>query len=77
MKLKDLENVFKNAKTYNADVCIELTLPTRQSSEFTIVLNDNLDYKLEYYKNNYNKNLEMLKNKNIRIVNAFYLIWKR
>ena len=46
---EDLEKMFKIAKETERDVCIELTVPTREASEFIVILNDNLDYKLDYY----------------------------
>lgn len=75
MNIRDLEKVFKEAIDHNTDVCIELTLPGRKINEFTIVLNGNLDYKLDYYKNNYNENLELLKCADIKIINAFIFVF--
>ena len=43
---EDLEKIFKIARETGRDVCIELTVPTREASEFIVILNDNLDYKI-------------------------------
>jgi len=72
---EDLKKMFKIAKTYNSDICIELTIPGREAHEFTIVLNANLDYCLDDYKNNYNENLELNTDINKIIVNAFGFVF--
>lgn len=71
MKIRDLEKVFTMAKAQNIDVCVELTIPGKKAHEFILTLNDNLDYKLDYYKNNYNENLELTRCADVKIVNAF------
>lgn len=71
MNIKDLEEVFKIAKENNEDVCIELTVPGRRANEFIIILNDNLDYKLDYYKNNYTEELVLNRCEDIKIINIF------
>ncbi|MGN1327603.1 MAG: hypothetical protein ACI4VQ_05995 [Clostridia bacterium] len=75
MNKSDLEDIFKNAKERNSDVCIQLTVPTREASEFIIVLNDNLDYKLDYYLKNYNDNLELERFTEIKILDAKLIKW--
>lgn len=72
---KDLEKIFKIAKETERDVCIELTVPTRETSEFIVILNDNLDYKLDYYMKNYNDNLELERFTEIKILSANIIDW--
>ena len=67
--------MFKIAKTYNSDICIELTIPGREAHEFIIVLNANLDYKLDYYNTNYDENLVLNRCSDIKIVNAFGFVF--
>ena len=66
----DLKAVFEEAKKRTIDVLLELTLPKREESEYIIVLTDNLDYKLGYYMENYNDNLELKHCPEIRIRSA-------
>ncbi len=75
MNKEDLKKMFKIAKDYNSDICIELTIPGRKAHEFIIVLNDNLDYKLDYYKENYDENLVLNRCADIKIVNAFGFVF--
>lgn len=70
MKLKDLSKVFLKAKLEGKDVAIELTVPSKKATEIIIVKNPNLDYKLEYYKNNYTENLILNRCSSIKIINA-------
>lgn len=72
---EDLEKMFKIAKETERDVCIELTVPTREASEFIVILNDNLDYKLDYYMKNYNDNLELERFTEIKILSANIIDW--
>lgn len=65
-----LKKVFEEAKQKTIDVIIELTVPTRTASEYIIVMTDNLDYKLDYYMNNYNDNLELERCKDVKILSA-------
>ena len=39
---EDLEKIFKIAKETERDVCIELTVPTREASGFIVILNDDM-----------------------------------
>ena len=71
----DLEKMFKIAKETERDVCIELTVPTREASEFIVILNDNVDYKLDYYMKNYNDNLELERFTEIKILSANIIDW--
>ncbi|MEG0577004.1 MAG: hypothetical protein RR500_04040 [Bacilli bacterium] len=75
MCIKDLEKLFERAKQFNEDVCIELTIPGKKAHEFIIVLNDNLDYKLDYYKNSYTNELELKAFNEIKIVDAFAFVF--
>lgn len=77
MNMQDLTHIFGIAKENNSDVCIELTVPGRTGSEFIIILNDNLDYKLNYYKDNYNDNLVLNRCEDIKILNSFPIQWMR
>lgn len=69
-KLQELEEIFKTAKLNNLDIALELTVPTCEATEIIIVKNANLDYKLDYYKNNYNDNLELIRFTEIKILNT-------
>jgi hypothetical protein len=75
MNIRDLEKVFKEAKDHNADVCIELTVPGRKANKFIIILNDNLDYELDYYKVNHNDRLEYNTDSRVKIINAFVFVF--
>ena len=70
MKINELEKIFEQAKEKNEDVAIELTVPTRRATEIIIIKNDNLEYKLDYYKNNYNTDLVLNRCADIKILNA-------
>ncbi len=70
MTKNELKEIFEEAKRQTIDVIIELTVPTRKESEYIIVLTDNLDYKLDYYMNNYNDNLELERCKEVKILSA-------
>ena len=72
---EDLQKQFTIAKETGRDICIELTVPTRKESEFIIVLNNNLDYKLNYYMKNYNDNLELERFTEIKILNVDIIDW--
>jgi hypothetical protein len=65
---EELEKMFTIAKQTDKDIIIELTVPTRDANEFIVVLNKNLDYKLDYYKKNYNDNLELERFTDIKIL---------
>lgn len=66
----DLKAVFEDAKQRTIDVLLELTLPDREEPEYIVVLTGNLDYKLGYYLENYNDNLELKHCPAIRIRSA-------
>lgn len=58
------------AKLEGKDVAVEITVPTKKATEVIIVRNPNLDYKLEYYKNNYTEKLVLNKCDKIKILDA-------
>lgn len=70
MDINDLEEIFKTAKKDTLDVAIELTVPSRKDTEIIIIKNGNLDYKLDYYKKNYTKNLVLNRCEDIKILSA-------
>ena len=74
-KKEALVKLFTLAQKNGYDIALELTVPTRKESEFIIVLHDNLEYKLDYYNNNYNDNLELIRNTDIKILNANLIKW--
>jgi len=76
MDKEKLKKIFKNAKEEKRDVAIELTVPTRNATEIIIVKNDNLDYKLDYYLNNYDDNLILKRCAEIKILNAKVIDFK-
>ena len=75
MNKEKLKEVFQNAKETHFDVVVEVTVPTREATELIIVRNSNLDYKLEYYLNNYNENLELNRCNDVKIVSAEPIKW--
>ncbi len=75
MNKEKLKEIFEIAQKYNKDVAIELTLPTRTATEIIIVKNENLDYKLCYYLNNYNDDLELSRCADIKILSAELVEW--
>ena len=70
MNKKELKEIFDYARANNLDVAIELTVPTRKATEVIIVKQDNLDYKLKYYEDNYNEKLELERCTDVKILNA-------
>lgn len=70
MNKQKLKEIFEEAKQKTIDVILELTVPTREVSEYIIVLTDNLDYKLDYYMKNYNNNLELERCTDVKILSA-------
>lgn len=70
MSIKELSKIFMKAKLEGKDVAVEITVPTKKATEVIIVKNPNLDYKLEYYKNNYTEKLVLNKCDKIKILDA-------
>lgn len=66
-----LINTFKIAKENNKSICVELTIPGQNDTEYIINKNESIDNKLQYYLNTYNDKLEHNRNSLVRIVNAF------
>ena len=67
-KMNYLISLFEKAKYDSLDVALELTIPTCEDTEIIIVKNANLDYKLNYYKESYNENLELKRFPEIKIL---------
>ena len=67
-KMKYLISLFEKAKYDSLDIALELTVPTCKDTEIIIVKNANLDYKLNYYKESYNENLELKRFPEIKIL---------
>lgn len=76
MKINKLEKIFLKAKLEKKDVAIELTVPTRQATEVIIVKHDNLEYKLDYYRNNYTDDLVLNRCADIKILDAKVIDFK-
>lgn len=74
-KFQDLIDISIKAKECNRDIAVELTLPDREQTEIIIIRNSNIDYKLDYYCENYNENLELNRCKDIKILKAGIIIW--
>lgn len=72
---KELVKVFQEAKDYDIDVMVELTVPTREDTEIIIVKRGNLQYKLDYYLENYTEDLVLNRCKDIKIINAELINW--
>lgn len=67
-KMKQLVSLFEKAKYDSLDIALELTVPTCEDTEIIIVKNANLDYKLNYYKESYNEDLELKRFPEIKIL---------
>lgn len=76
MKINELEKIFAEAKEKNKDVAVELTVPNQRETEIIITKNDNIDYKLMYYINNYTENLELVRYRDIKIISAKIIKWE-
>lgn len=63
-----LEQIFMDAKACGLDICVELTIPGQDDSEFIINKNKSLDNKLAYYKETYDDDLVHKRCRDIRIV---------
>lgn len=70
MIIDDLIDAFEEAQKDGADICIEVTIPGQNDTEFIINRNKSLANKLKYYCKTYDDNLIHKKCKDIRIVNA-------
>lgn len=70
MIIDDLIDAFNEAQKDNCDICVEITIPGQNDTEFIINRNKSLANKLEYYCNAYDENLIHRHNKAIRIVSV-------
>ena len=74
-RFQDLIEVCMEAKEFNRDVFVELTLPGQEDTEIIIIKNSNIDYKLRYYSEKYNNQLELINCKDIKILRAGTIMW--
>lgn len=70
MNIQNLESLFNSAKKRKKDIQIELTVPGQVDTEVIIVKYSNLDYKWNYYKQNYNEDLTLKRCDKIRMLNV-------
>lgn len=70
MIIDELIDAFNEAQNDGSDICIEVTIPGQNETEFIINRNKSLANKLEYYCNTYDDNLVHKHCKDIRIVSA-------
>lgn len=75
-KKEQLIQKFQEAKDYDLDLMVELTVPTREDTEIIIVKRGNLDYKLDYYMKNYTDDLELERCKDIKIIDVELINWQ-
>ena len=66
-----LIRTFEEAKLNNQSVCVEVTIPGQNDTEYIINKNASIDNKLEYYLNTYNDNLEHKKNNEVKIISVY------
>ena len=66
-----LIKTFEEAKTNNQSVCVEVTIPGQNDTEYIINKNASIENKLAYYLNTYNDNLEHNRNNEVRIVSIY------
>ena len=71
MTKKELTIIFMEAKANKSDVCVEVTIPGQEDTEYIVNKNISIDNKLDYYFQTYDDNLVHNHNEAIRIVNAF------
>ena len=71
MTKEQLINIFIEAKRKKCDICVELTIPGRNDTEFIVNKNKSIENKLKYYLETYDDELKHCRNNNIRIINAF------
>lgn len=71
MTKKELAIIFMEAKANKNDVCVEVTIPGQEDTEYIVNKNRSIDNKLDYYFQTYDDNLVNKHNEAIRIVNAF------
>lgn len=71
MTKEQLINIFMEAKRNKCDICVELTIPGQNDTEFIVNKNKSIENKLKYYLETYDDELKHSRNNNIRIINAF------
>ena len=71
MTRDDLIRIFNEAKENKQDICIEVTIPNQEDTEYIINKNKSIDNKLDYYCKAYDNNLVHSMNDRIRIVNIY------
>lgn len=71
MTKKELTTIFMEAKANKCDVCVEVTIPGQEDTDYIVNKNRSIDNKLDYYFQAYDDNLVHKHNEAIRIVNAF------
>lgn len=71
MTKKELTIIFMEAKANKSDICVEVTIPGQEDTEYIVNKNRSIDNKLDYYFQTYDDNLVHKHNEAIRIVNAF------
>ena len=71
MTKKELAIIFMEAKANKNDVCVEVTIPGQDDTEYIVNKNRSIDNKLDYYFQTYDDSLVHKNNEAIRIVNAF------
>lgn len=66
-----LIKTFEEAKANNQSVCVEVTIPGQNDTEYIINKHASIDNKLTYYLNTYNDNLEHNRNNEVKIVSVY------
>jgi hypothetical protein len=70
MNKMELEAIFNDAAEQGLDVCVEITIPGQNQTEYVITKYKNLSNKLNYYMKNYDNELNHNKHKGEKIVDA-------
>ena len=56
MTKKELTIIFMEAKANKCDVCVEVTIPGQEDTEYIVNKNRSIDNKLDYYFQTYDDN---------------------
>lgn len=70
---EELKRIFNYAKENKMDICVEVTIPGQDDTEFIINSTKSLDNKLDYYLKNYDDNLCLKRNKDVKILDVLPL----
>lgn len=70
MNKLELEAVFNDATEAGIDICVEITIPGQNQTEYVITKYKNLANKLNYYMRNYDDELNHKRHKGEKIVDA-------